>query len=117
MQRACQRCGTYNRGGLCLAVLTAGIAMKLGISPINDFAFAKTFARPENKIALISLLNAHLDRLRNGAIRSQSAQHAPQKPHKKTGQSRVVHVRNNAKIRGSVFVLDCQQCAAQIRPE
>jgi len=34
--------------------------MKLGISPINDFAFAKTFARPENKIALISLLNAIL---------------------------------------------------------
>ena len=34
--------------------------MKLDISPINDFAFAKTFARPENKIALISLLNAIL---------------------------------------------------------
>jgi predicted transposase/invertase (TIGR01784 family) len=34
--------------------------MKLGISPKNDFAFAKTFARPENKIALLSLLNAIL---------------------------------------------------------
>ena len=34
--------------------------MKLGISPINDFAFAKTFARPKNKVALISLLNAIL---------------------------------------------------------
>ena len=34
--------------------------MKLGISPINDFAFAKTFARPENKVSLISLLNAIL---------------------------------------------------------
>ena len=34
--------------------------MKLGISPMNDFAFAKTFARPENKVSLISLLNAIL---------------------------------------------------------
>ena len=34
--------------------------MKLGISPINDFAFAKTFAQSENKVSLISLLNAIL---------------------------------------------------------
>ena len=40
--------------------LTSGNAMKLGISPMNDFAFAKTFARPENKVSLISLLNAIL---------------------------------------------------------
>ena len=38
----------------------AGVPKKLGISPINDFAFAKTFARPENNVALISLLNAIL---------------------------------------------------------
>ena len=60
MQCTCQRSGTYNLIATCLAVLTAGNKMKLGISPINDFAFAKTFARPENKVALISLLNAIL---------------------------------------------------------
>jgi hypothetical protein len=36
-------------------------AMPLGISPINDFAFKKTFGTPENRIALISLLNAILE--------------------------------------------------------
>jgi predicted transposase/invertase (TIGR01784 family) len=35
--------------------------MPLGIRPINDFAFKKTFGTPENRIALISLLNAILD--------------------------------------------------------
>ena len=34
--------------------------MSLGIRPINDFAFKKTFGTPENRIALISLLNAIL---------------------------------------------------------
>ena len=34
--------------------------MALGIRPTNDFAFLKTFGSPENKIALISLLNAIL---------------------------------------------------------
>ncbi|MEI6525613.1 MAG: Rpn family recombination-promoting nuclease/putative transposase [Planctomycetota bacterium] len=33
----------------------------LGIRPTNDFAFLKTFGSPENKIALMSLLNAILD--------------------------------------------------------
>jgi len=32
----------------------------IGIRPINDFAFKKTFGSPENKVALISLLNAIL---------------------------------------------------------
>lgn len=32
----------------------------IGIRPTNDFAFKKTFGSPENKIALISLLNAIL---------------------------------------------------------
>lgn len=36
--------------------------MPIGIRPINDFAFKKTFGSPENKLALISLLNAILDR-------------------------------------------------------
>ena len=35
-------------------------AMPLGISPINDFAFKKTFGSPENRECLISLLNAVL---------------------------------------------------------
>ncbi len=35
--------------------------MPLGIRPTNDFAFKKTFGSPENKLALISLLNAILD--------------------------------------------------------
>src|SRR5271157_2134843 len=35
--------------------------MSLGIRPINDFAFKRTFGTPENKLALISLLNAILD--------------------------------------------------------
>ena len=34
--------------------------MRIGIRPINDFAFKKTFGSPENKLALISLLNAIL---------------------------------------------------------
>jgi hypothetical protein len=36
-------------------------AMPLGIRPINDFAFKKTFGTAENRVALISLLNAILD--------------------------------------------------------
>ena len=35
-------------------------AMPLGIRPINDFAFKKTFGTAENRVALISLLNAIL---------------------------------------------------------
>ena len=35
--------------------------MLLGIRPINDFAFKKTFGTPENRVALISLLNAILE--------------------------------------------------------
>ena len=34
--------------------------MPLGIRPINDFVFKKTFGTPENRAALISLLNAIL---------------------------------------------------------
>jgi len=34
--------------------------MLLGIRPINDFAFKKTFGTAENRVALISLLNAIL---------------------------------------------------------
>jgi predicted transposase/invertase (TIGR01784 family) len=34
--------------------------MPLGIRPINDFAFKKTFGSDENRVALISLLNAIL---------------------------------------------------------
>lgn len=34
--------------------------MPLGIRPINDFAFKKTFATAENRVALISLINAIL---------------------------------------------------------
>lgn len=34
--------------------------MPIGIRPINDFAFKKTFGSPENKLALISLLNSIL---------------------------------------------------------
>ena len=34
--------------------------MPIGIRPTNDFAFKKTFGSPENKLALISLLNAIL---------------------------------------------------------
>jgi hypothetical protein len=34
--------------------------MPLGIRPIIDFAFKKTFATPENRPCLISLLNAIL---------------------------------------------------------
>jgi predicted transposase/invertase (TIGR01784 family) len=41
--------------------------MLIGIRPINDFAFKKTFGSPENKQALISLLNAILG-LRNPII-------------------------------------------------
>ncbi len=36
------------------------IIMLIGIRPINDFAFKKTFGSPENKLALISLLNSIL---------------------------------------------------------
>ena len=32
----------------------------LGIRPTNDFAFLRTFGSPENKVALMSLLNAIL---------------------------------------------------------
>mgnify|MGYP003338116605 CR=1 FL=1 len=32
----------------------------LGIRPTNDFAFLLTFGSPENKVALISLINAIL---------------------------------------------------------
>lgn len=35
--------------------------MPIGIRPINDFAFKKTFGSPENEVALISLLNAILE--------------------------------------------------------
>ena len=35
--------------------------MPLGIRPTNDFAFKRTFGTVENRIALISLLNAILD--------------------------------------------------------
>ena len=35
--------------------------MLLGIRAINDFAFKKTFGTPENRVALISLLNAILE--------------------------------------------------------
>ncbi len=35
--------------------------MPLGIRPINDFAFKRTFGDPENKLALASLLGAILD--------------------------------------------------------
>ena len=35
--------------------------MPLGIRPINDMAFKKTFGTPENKLSLISLLNAILE--------------------------------------------------------
>jgi hypothetical protein len=37
-------------------------AMPLGIRPINDFAFKKTFGTPENRLALISLLNSIIER-------------------------------------------------------
>ena len=36
------------------------VAMPLGIRPINDFAFKKTFGTAENRVALVSLLNAIL---------------------------------------------------------
>jgi predicted transposase/invertase (TIGR01784 family) len=36
--------------------------MVIGIRPINDFAFKKAFGSPENKVALIGLLNAILNR-------------------------------------------------------
>src|SRR5437762_581376 len=35
--------------------------MPLGIRPINDLAFKKTFGTPENAACLISLLNAILE--------------------------------------------------------
>ena len=35
-------------------------AMPLGIRPLNDFAFKKIFGTPENRLVLISLLNAVL---------------------------------------------------------
>ena len=35
-------------------------AMPLGINPLNDFAFLKTFGTPENRESLIDLLNAVL---------------------------------------------------------
>ncbi len=35
--------------------------MPIGIRPTNDFAFKKIFGSPENKLALISLLNSILD--------------------------------------------------------
>ena len=34
--------------------------MPLGIRPINDFAFKKTFGTPGNRVVLVSLLNAIL---------------------------------------------------------
>jgi len=34
--------------------------MRIGIRPINDFAYKKIFSSPENKLVLISLLNAIL---------------------------------------------------------
>jgi len=34
--------------------------MLLGIRALNDFAFQKTFGEPENRVCLISLLNAIL---------------------------------------------------------
>ncbi len=36
--------------------------MPLGIRPTNDFAFKRTFGTPENRLALISLLNAILNK-------------------------------------------------------
>ena len=39
---------------------TTGSAMPLGIDPLNDFAFKKTFGTPENRACLIHLLNATL---------------------------------------------------------
>jgi hypothetical protein len=47
-------------GNVGICSLLAVNAMPLGIRPINDFAFKKIFGTPENKIALISLLNAIL---------------------------------------------------------
>lgn len=35
--------------------------MPIGIRPINDFAFKKVFGSPENRLALVSLLNAILE--------------------------------------------------------
>ena len=35
--------------------------MPIGIRPLNDFAYKKTFGSPENRLVLISLLNAILD--------------------------------------------------------
>ncbi len=35
--------------------------MRIGIRLINDFAFKKIFGTPENKLVLISLLNAILE--------------------------------------------------------
>ncbi|MDP1562455.1 MAG: Rpn family recombination-promoting nuclease/putative transposase, partial [Pirellulaceae bacterium] len=35
--------------------------MGLGIRPINDFAFRKTFASPQSHVALVSLLNSILE--------------------------------------------------------
>ena len=48
--------------------------MPLGIRPINDFAFKKTFGTAENRVALISLLNSILGRynLRESELRSAS---------------------------------------------
>ena len=38
--------------------------MRIGIRPINDFAYKKIFSSPENKLVLISLLNAILNLLK-----------------------------------------------------
>lgn len=35
--------------------------MSIGIRPVNDLAFKKTFGTVENKLALINLLNTILD--------------------------------------------------------
>ena len=45
----------FNRPSLFAA------AMPLGINPLNDFAFMKTFGTPEGREPLIGLLNAVLE--------------------------------------------------------
>ena len=41
-------------------MVSPGFSVPIGIRPTNDFAFKKTFGSPQNKLALISLLNAIL---------------------------------------------------------
>ena len=50
----------WNEGTLHAIDPLSPTAMPLGIRPINDFVFKKTFGTPENRAALISLLNAIL---------------------------------------------------------